>query len=63
MERETPQAKGWRSFRFDYGASLTVEVTTPTESQLTEQLLNHIDALVYGGWRCVHPHLDELDQQ
>ena len=60
MDREAPQVKGWRQWRFNYG-SLAVEITTSTDSRLQEELLNHIDELAYGGWSIRHPSVEELD--
>ena len=60
MDRETPQVKGWRSFRFNYG-SLSVAVETTIDSELATQLERHVEELAYGGWIDRKPNLDDYE--
>ena len=60
MDRETPQIKGWRSFRFNYGI-FSVSIETTTDPDLTTQLERHIEELADGGWADRKPNLDEQE--
>ena len=60
MDQETPQVKGWRSFRFNYG-SISVAVETTIDSELATQLEQHIEELAYGGWMDHKPSLDDYE--